>query len=423
MSWLSRRSAGDLARSNRAAILGFEFLWGIGVPFVQATTTLPGYLKALGASGLLIGLVPAVFSGGIALVQPFSLFLIRPGPRRFRNMLWAYRIGASFYLLMAASVLLLPPDAIALRLAAFFACYLGFVLVAGAGDPHYVGAIVDSIEPRERGWFFGLRLVWFGVGGLLGGMVAGPVLRALPSPGNFGLSMLFGCAFILVATFWFARFRPVAKPEPDARPALLDCLTDVWHLALRRRQFLMFLLGACVFVLAQGPFTFLALFIKERLNAGDAILGRLSAVFMACGLVSSLAMGYAGDRFGHRRAYMTGVALFGVGLACALVLQSEAGLYLAYFLAAAYNAAWAVPAFNVGYECSGEPDAARVYAGISLVVAPLRIVGPIGAGAAVDHWGHAPVFAGAILLSALALVLVALLPHDGRSAQQTGTIA
>jgi len=397
-------------RRNRIAVLGFELLWGLGVPFVSSGITLPGYLKALGASGFLIGLVPALFAGGIAIIQPFSVYLIRPGPGRFRKMLWTYRIGASFYLAMAASALLLPAAAVNARLALFFACYAGFVLIAGAGDPHYVALIIASISPRERGWFFGLRLAWFGVGGLLGGALVSPVLRALPSPLNFGLGMLLGGSFILLATLWFARFKDKPHPEEGERPPLRACLADVWLLARRRRIFLIFLAATCLFVLAQGAFAFLALFIKERLNAGDTFLGQLNLVFMACSLGLGLALGRAGDRFGHRSTFLLGLALYIAGIAGTLTGQSAPVLLAAYFMAAAFSPTWAVSVFNLGYECAGVSDPARVYAGMSLVSAPLRIIAPLAAGAAVDGWGYPPVLIIAALLAGLTLALGLLLP-------------
>ncbi len=399
-------------RRNRIAILGYEFLWGVGQPFLHSATTLPGYLKALGAPGALIGLVPAVFSGGIALAGPFSLLFIRPGPHRFRKTMATYRIGIGLYLALAASAFWLPTDAVALRLACFFTCYTAYVLVVGTGDPHYVAMVVESIPDKERGWFFGLRLVWFAVGGLLGGLFAGPVLRAIPAPRNFGLSVGVGAILLLLSTLWFGRFRDHPAPAKDKRPGIFDCLLDVVRLAARRRGFLLFLIAACLLVAAQAPYAFIALEIKRRLGAGDALLGHLSAVAMASSLVFALAMGYAGDRFGHRRAFIAGLLLYAVGLVGSLGVASPFALMAAYFVASVTNPTWGVAAVNLGLECAREPDPARVYAGIALVTAGLRIIGPPLAGAAGDRWGCPPVFAAAALLCVLAALVALLLPQQ-----------
>lgn len=394
-------------RHNRIAILGFEFLWGIAIPFVQPTTTLPGYLKALGASALVIGLVPAVFSGGIAIVQPLSLYLIRPGPRRLGRMLGTYRVGACFYLIMAASAGLLPQGETHLRVATFFLCYTAYVLIAGMGDPHYIAMVVASSTPRERGWFFGLRIVWFGLGGLLGGLLAAPVLRALPVPQNFGLSIFVGATIILTATAWFARFRDAPTPDDTPHPSLLACLTDVGHLARQRRPFLLFLLATSLFVMAQGPFAFLALFIKERLHAGDALLAHLGFLFAASTMIFALVVGRLGDRFGHSVPFVGGLLLYAFGLGAVLLGSSAPTVLLAYFLASTCSPVWQIAAFNLGLECAGHVEAARIYAAINLTSAPWRVLGPLLAGAAVDRWGYPVVFATAALLS-LVGALIAL---------------
>jgi Na+/melibiose symporter-like transporter len=259
--------------------------------------------------------------------------------------------------------------------------------------------VVLATTPRERGRFFGLRIVWFGTGGLLGGVFAARALHALETPLNFGLSIAVGGALILLATAWFSLYRDDAGAETAPRPSLVACLTDVWEIARRRRTFLIFLLAASLFVLAQGPFAFLALFIKERLQADDTLLGRLSAVFAVCSMTLALATGYAGDRFGHRTTFQWGLIAYAGGLALALAGHTPPVLFTAYFVASTSSPVWQVAAFNLALECSGEKDAARVYAGLSLVSAPLRIVGPLGAGAGIDRWGYSPVIAGALLLS------------------------
>ena len=58
---------------NRAAILVFEFFWGLAMPFVQNATIVPGYLRHLGIANRWIGLVPAFYNSAIALVAAILL--------------------------------------------------------------------------------------------------------------------------------------------------------------------------------------------------------------------------------------------------------------------------------------------------------------------------------------------------------------
>ena len=120
---------------------------------------------------------------------------------------------------MAASALLLPADAVSARVGLFFLCYTGYVFLAGAGDPHYIAVIVESVPKGERGWFFGQRQICFGLGGIIGGAFAVHALRALPTPANFGLSILIGALLFLLATIHFSRGSTTSRRETQEAPA------------------------------------------------------------------------------------------------------------------------------------------------------------------------------------------------------------
>ena len=63
-------------RRNTFGISSVEFLWGLGMPVVVESTFLQLFLRNLGASNFLIGLIPTLFSGGVAV---FALFLVDLG--------------------------------------------------------------------------------------------------------------------------------------------------------------------------------------------------------------------------------------------------------------------------------------------------------------------------------------------------------
>jgi hypothetical protein len=59
---------------NTFAISAVEVLWGIGLPLIVESTFLQLFLKSLGASNQVIGLVPAVMGSGIALFSIMSAY-------------------------------------------------------------------------------------------------------------------------------------------------------------------------------------------------------------------------------------------------------------------------------------------------------------------------------------------------------------
>ena len=60
---------------NTFGISAVEILWGIGLPVVVESTFLQLFLKSLGASNQIIGLIPAIMGAGIALFSLMSAYL------------------------------------------------------------------------------------------------------------------------------------------------------------------------------------------------------------------------------------------------------------------------------------------------------------------------------------------------------------
>lgn len=400
-------------KRNRTAILGFEVLWGLSIPFVLVTTVLPGYLNALGLSKVLIGMVPALFSGGIALAQPLSLYVLGSGPGRFRKMLWAYRGAGMCYVVMALFVLLLPSEAVLPRVLSFFACLSAFVLLVGFGDPHYIASIMDTIDPRERGWFFGLRFVCAGTGGLIAGGAASRVLGWLCPPQSFGLSILVGGAIIVIATLWFSRFRPGERAACEPRLSVAECFGVVVRIARGNRRFQLFLAAISLCVLMQGIAVFVVLSIRTRLHAGDSVLGWLGSIELGAWVVFALLLGRIGDRLSYRAAFGAGIALYLAALATVQFGSGQLVLFAGYFLASVLGPTIAVVGFHLGYACSGETNVEQVYSGISVAEAPCRIAGPMLAGVLVQTSGYTPVLVCAAAAGVIVLVLVCAM-HSGR---------
>ncbi len=62
---------------NVCGVSAVEFLWGLGFPIVLESTFLQLFLKSLGASGFVIGLVPSILIIGISCFPLFSSYFTR----------------------------------------------------------------------------------------------------------------------------------------------------------------------------------------------------------------------------------------------------------------------------------------------------------------------------------------------------------
>src|SRR5687767_10073184 len=161
-------------------------MWGVALPFFYYSTVVPGYLNSLGIPKVWIGLVPALHSGALALVQPLSAYWIPEDERGLRDP-W---IG----------------------LAATLAAELALSVFIGMGDPQYMAVVVNAVSPAVRGRFFGRRMVVLGLGGIAGGFAAEQVLKHVAEPLNFGWCFLLGGLLVVASTQIMHLYRETPEP-------------------------------------------------------------------------------------------------------------------------------------------------------------------------------------------------------------------
>jgi hypothetical protein len=76
---------------NLSGISLVEFLWGLGMPVVFDSTFLPLFMRHLGASNLVVGLVPTLISAGIAFSSLLA-YSLTAGRRKKKTALVAVHV-------------------------------------------------------------------------------------------------------------------------------------------------------------------------------------------------------------------------------------------------------------------------------------------------------------------------------------------
>lgn len=395
-----------MADRNRAAILVFEFLWGLAMPLVQYSTVLPGYLRHLGVANVWIGLAPALYNGALALVQPIAAYAIPAGPRRLGRMRCIYMAGSLGYVVAGLAVLGGISSPAAGLAAALLATGL-FAVTTGIGDPPYMGLVTGAVRPEQRGRFFGLRFVCLGTGGIAGGMLAEQTLLAEAAPANFGLCFLVGGLLYLLSTFSMAFYRDRTPPEPKAPDGFRRFVADRLLARFQQPAFRAYALAVVLLGLAVGGFPFLALLLRDRLGESDQLFGLLGAIFMASNLGMSWMLGVVCDRWGARQALALGLAVYAAGVVGCLLFRDRTALLVCYFLASTWMPAQVVAATDLGLRLADGAPAAEVFATMMAVMAPARILGPVLAGAAIDRWSYTPALVACAACAAVALIALA----------------
>ncbi len=402
-----------ISHRNRFAILLFELTWGLAMPLMYHATMVPGYLRYLGIANAWIGLVPAIHTGIYAIIQPYAAFRWRPGPRRVTVMRLIYVLTGAGYVLLGLLVLRGFPLPAA-GLAVVLAVELLAAVTTGAGDPQYANLVVESISPRQRGFFFGLRAVLLGVGGIVGGLLAAHLLKVAVAPSNFGASFVCGGTLLMLSTLSMALYRDRPPQPEDKNASFRGYLQERVLPRVRHTEFRTYLAASVLFTLSTSGFTFVSLLLKAKLNETEGLLGFLGSLFMAANLTQSWVLGVVCDRWGSRAGFILGLVLYTAGLLGCVFGTDRAFLLAAYFCASVWFPTQIVAAQDLAYRLAEDAPPAEIFSTTMVVLAPARIFGPLLAGAAIDRWMHGPpllVCAGLACLAALVLVRPAAAPR------------
>ncbi|MGI9570057.1 MAG: hypothetical protein ACR2PH_10055, partial [Desulfobulbia bacterium] len=127
-------------KRNALGVSVVEFFWGLGFPVVLESTFLQLFLKNLGASSFVIGLVPAMLITGISCFPIFSSYLSRNFQYKRTLVLILHLVTAFSVLLFGLTLLLLKDSGGVLPL--FFASYGVFSMCIGLTIPIWLNYLV-----------------------------------------------------------------------------------------------------------------------------------------------------------------------------------------------------------------------------------------------------------------------------------------
>ncbi|MSU69404.1 MAG: MFS transporter [Opitutaceae bacterium] len=409
-------------RRNLSAFAGWEFLWGLGVPFALTTTFAPAYLDALQSPTVLIALVltfPSLFSSFQLIVNYHT-----SSSRRLR--VFGYSQMGSMLPWLAYSALSFVcgeywPAPVHWLL--FTLCLAVFNAMQCGPSSLYWEIMTDNTPKLRRGLLIGWRAAGFGGAGLSMGYFAGRVMSHWGTPQNFRVSFLVGTILYFLSCFMLLRVRDHINPahnrqmgddQPPWREYVLRTVHELWSNPNYRIFFFFYtLLMVCI---TTAPFMVAA--AKGGLGATAQQQGFFGLVYL--GTIASLgwAIGLLADRFGYRLiGCICSILLAGAFLICLF----SRSIYLWYLAFAAYaTCSFSAPAllsYMSAELCPHVPLGRLLAVGNVLIVAFVLLASLI-AGAVVDSTGsYAPVFLANFVISVVAIFGFIFIVREPRSGQ------
>jgi hypothetical protein len=165
----------------------------LGMNLTHPSLVLSVFVRALGGSNTLVGLLPAVRFGGWFLPQFLVASWIQPQQHKVPIAVGMEVVRTAIYALLGILTYTLAPSRPSLLLLLFFTLFSLSRLTTGIGALARTDAIGKFVSPRRRAAFFAARSFWGGVFVFGGGLLVRYVLdetHGQPFPFNF--TLLFG---------------------------------------------------------------------------------------------------------------------------------------------------------------------------------------------------------------------------------------
>lgn len=388
------------------------------------------YVKSLGASSTVLGVV-AAFTPLMTVFQlPAARFLDRYGYREFVLMGWGLRTVLIF--VVAAVPLMMFLDDLS-KLAVLLAILFVFNLLRGISSAAWMPWIAALIPEERRGRFLSLDQLFMHAGCLLALLASALLMAGRVDPWEYAtvffLSALGGAASLL----FIKRIPEVACTEAARKGSA----NVPWRAMLGYVPFRRLIGFNLVFMAVVGSLgVFTVEFLREEMHAGVSEVLLLSGFSFVGALLSLPVFGSVVDRTGSKPVMRVAIAIFAACIALWFLLASGvvpfqfaivAGLNFAAGIASAgFNLA------NVRIAMATMPEMGRnhffalftVITSLGLGAAPvlwgvgLDVIGPFEAVTGLFTWKrHSFYFLALFLLDLVALAAAGLLmeaPAGGR---------
>ncbi len=387
--------------------------WGFymfGMSLVSAAVVLPAFLKRLGASDIVIGLLPAVLLIGISLPQVFMSFHVEG---KLRVKPWCLLMGIIQrlpWLAMGFFTLLLAESNPGLLIWLFVICYLITSLAYGFAATAHGELIGKAIPPRRRGMFMGLGTVLSNAFGIIGGLYVKLVMESgyFSYPTTY-VVLLFSCSALLWISYaFFAMNRePLLWPNRTERN-LRSYFRSLPRILRNDHSFRRFIIAQIFGTGRVMGMAFFMVYAVERFDLSDTVTGNFVMTSTAAALLAALFLGMLSDRFGHKMNIALSQVLFAAATLAAIFAWNWRVMYLVFALMAMSIAAQWVSERNIIYQFAPEGKRPTYLALAATLLAPFILGFSLLGGWLAEHsgWGYHAPFTAVVVLNLVSLGII-----------------
>ena len=348
---------------------------------ISRETIMPLLIDNLTDSKIAIGLVPAIFSISFYLPQ---LFAANHAERLKRKLPFVMLVGGLLervpYFFAGLAIMLFAESAPALALICIYLVIGMAAFGAGVATPAWFTMIGKVLPVNRRGIFFGVSDGLGTLMGFAGAFFVGIVLDDFGYPVNFATLFLVAAIFMAISWVGLSLNREPESPIVKAHIPLSSYFRQLPAVLRKNQNFRRFLFSYSIGRFSLMGTSFFIIYGNENFGLSGAEVGALTAVLLGSQAVMQLALGWLGDRRGHKFNLM----IFSFAAAAAAVAASLAtditGLIPAFALLGTALAADRISHLNIVLEFALPEDQPTFIGLTNTLLAPVVFLAPIFGG-------------------------------------------
>ena len=381
------------------------------VGLASYVTIMPLFLSFLTESTALIGFVAALFHIGWQVPQLLTSNYVA-GMRRFKPMVVAMTLMERVpYFGLALVAFMIP--AIGTDLALLLTVLLlGWQSLGGGFTGTAWQSMISKIMPPHRlGTFFGIQSACVNLFGAGGALLASYILAHLEFPQSFSLLFLIAAISLLVSFVFLAlTYEPASEPKDIVeRVPWREFGQRLGSILRANENFRWFLIARSLTSLSLTVVSFFTIYGIRRYQMAPEFAGVMTSILLVSNTLSSTLVGWAGDRWGHRRVLMLGNAATVLSIVIAMLAPDVTWFYLVFALIGIVNATQWSTIMTITVQFSSVAERPFYIGMANTLIAPVTIFAPIIGGWLIDAVSFELTFT-IFALAGLLSLLVYLIP-------------
>lgn len=385
-------------------------LFIFGTTFIGASTVLPLFLKTLTESKFIIGLGSAIMNIGWPMPQLFESYYLENKPYKLPTYKTAGILRIVSLFLITILIYFISDLPAKIGLLFIMILLLVYSFSAGFSGAAFMDIVGKTIPKNKLGKFFGLRLFFGGILGIIAGIIVKNVLsnNVVLYPKNYFLLFLF--AFILNSTGILIYFF-IKEPKGDIAPQKEKFLEHIKNASRVLKYDKNYRILMAVKILCGSSaiaFPFYVIYAIEKLNFKEEIVGLFILAQVIGGVISNIFWGYLGDTKGNKIVLQSYAFLGILAPLLALILPNFKNVYSLYvliFLAIGFSeGGGAIGYLNLLLEMSPPKQRPSYIGFMNTITSPIALTPMLG-GVIIDLVSYNVIFFVALILTLLGFII------------------